>query len=39
VTATDADDGTSEFSDVFEATVQLVPGSGSVYLPIIMRNH
>jgi parallel beta-helix repeat protein len=35
-TATDATDGTSEFSDVFMATVT---GGGSVYLPIILKNH
>jgi CSLREA domain-containing protein len=38
-TATDAISGTSEFSGVFTATVELAPGSGAVYLPIIMRNN
>jgi parallel beta-helix repeat protein len=38
-TATDEDDGTSEFSDVFEATVELVPNSGPVYLPIVVKNN
>jgi hypothetical protein len=38
-TATDETDGTSEFSDVFEATVELAPPTGSVYLPIVMRNN
>jgi hypothetical protein len=36
-TATDAISGTSEFSDVFTATVPV--GSGKVYLPIILKNH
>jgi hypothetical protein len=35
-TATDAVSGTSEFSAVFTATVT---GGGSVYLPLIMKNH
>jgi parallel beta-helix repeat protein len=35
-TATDATDGTSEFSEVFMATVT---GGGSVYLPIILKSH
>jgi CSLREA domain-containing protein len=34
-TATDATDGTSEFSEVFTSTVT----SGRVYLPIILKNH
>jgi hypothetical protein len=38
-TATDTDDGTSEFSEVFEATVELAPGSGPVYLPIVVKNN
>jgi parallel beta-helix repeat protein len=35
-TATDATDGTSEFSEVFMATV---PVGRNVYLPIILKNH
>jgi CSLREA domain-containing protein len=35
-TATDATDGTSEFSEVFTATV---PVGRDVYLPIILKNH
>jgi hypothetical protein len=35
-TATDAVSGTSEFSEVFTATVPLAP---PVYLPIILKNH
>jgi hypothetical protein len=35
-TATDATDGTSEFSAVFTATV---PVGRDVYLPIILKNH
>jgi hypothetical protein len=38
-TATDETYGTSEFSDVFEATVELSPPLGPVYLPIILRNY
>jgi hypothetical protein len=34
-TATDATDGTSEFSEVFTSTVT----SDRVYLPIILKNH
>jgi CSLREA domain-containing protein len=34
-TATDATDGTSEFSEVFTSTVT----GGRVYLPIILKNH
>jgi hypothetical protein len=34
-TATDEVSGTSEFSEVFTATVT---GGGSVYLPIILKN-
>ena len=37
-TATDAR-GTSEFSEVFEATVPLAPPVGPVFLPIILRNY
>ncbi|MFB0537255.1 MAG: hypothetical protein ACETWR_20015 [Anaerolineae bacterium] len=37
-TATDATDGTSEFSEVFMATVPLAPPTGPVYLPIILKN-
>jgi hypothetical protein len=35
-TATDATDGTSEFSEVFTATVT---GGGSIYLPIILKSY
>jgi len=38
LTATDAEDGTSEFSAVFTATVSGAPPAGPVYLPIILRN-
>ena len=38
-TATDATDGTSEFSEVFTATVELAPPIGPVYLPLVMKNH
>jgi hypothetical protein len=36
-TATDAR-GTSEFSEVFEATVELAPPVSPIYLPIVMKN-
>ena len=38
-TATDATDGTSEFSEVFTATVPLAPPVSPVYLPIILKNY
>lgn len=38
-TATDAEDGTSEFLEVFTATVSGAPPAGPVYLPIILKNH
>ena len=38
-TATDAMDGTSEFSEVFTATVPLAPPVSPVYLPIILMNY
>jgi hypothetical protein len=38
-TATDVISGTSEFSDVFTATVELASPGGPVYLPIILRNY
>jgi CSLREA domain-containing protein len=38
-TATDATDGTSEFSEVFTATVPLAPPVSPVYLPLILKNH
>jgi parallel beta-helix repeat protein len=37
-TATDETDGTSEFSGVLEATVELAPPAGPIYLPIVMKN-
>jgi titin len=37
-TATDAMDGTSEFSEVFTATVPLAPPAGPVYLPIVVKD-
>jgi len=41
LTATSTVDGkgTSEFSAVFTATVPLAPGSGAVYLPIILKSY
>jgi CSLREA domain-containing protein len=38
-TATDEMDGTSEFSEVFSATVPLAPPVGPVYLPIVVKNY
>jgi CSLREA domain-containing protein len=38
-TATDAISGTSEFSEVFTATVPLAPPVSPVYLPIILKNY
>ena len=38
-TATDAISGTSEFSEVFTATVPLAPPVSPIYLPIILKNH
>jgi hypothetical protein len=37
-TATDEISGTSEFSGVFTATVELAPATGSIYLPIVVKN-
>jgi hypothetical protein len=31
-------DGTSEFSEVFTATVPLAPPAGPVYLPIVVKD-
>ena len=36
--ATDVVSGTSEFSEVFTATVSGAPPAGPVYLPIILKN-
>ena len=36
-TAADAISGTSEFSGVFMATVPLAPGSGTVFLPLLIK--
>jgi CSLREA domain-containing protein len=38
-TATDATDGTSEFSEAFAAEVALAPPGGLIYLPIILMNY
>jgi hypothetical protein len=38
-TATDAEDGTSESSAVFAATVSGASPAGPVYLPIVLKNH
>jgi parallel beta-helix repeat protein len=38
-TATDVISGTSEFSDVFTVTVELAPGSGTIFLPIVLKNY
>ncbi|MFC1976241.1 right-handed parallel beta-helix repeat-containing protein [Chloroflexota bacterium] len=38
-TAMDAISGTSEFSEVFTATVPLAPPVGPVYLPIVVKNN
>jgi hypothetical protein len=38
-TATDVISGTSEFSDVFTATVELAPESFMIFLPTVLNNH
>jgi CSLREA domain-containing protein len=38
-TATDATDGTSEFSEAFAAEVALAPPGGLIYLPVILMNY